>query len=267
MSLKFCSFASGSSGNCYLVKTESTSILIDAGISAKRIREGLTRTGTPEESVAALLVTHEHTDHVSGLGPASNCLKTAEIVASAGTFANLRAGAASITTSRKHIVSAGSRLTVGDIEISVFGLRHDAAEPIGFTLASDSGSASIVTDTGVLTEEIISAVCDSDLIALEANHDVEMLKNGRYPAYLKQRILSEFGHLSNVQAANAVCEIMGMDKKPRCILLSHLSRDNNHPQLAEQTVAGILSEMGWHSGRDLFIKPLLRDRMSVVIEI
>ncbi|MDR2610165.1 MAG: MBL fold metallo-hydrolase [Clostridiales Family XIII bacterium] len=267
MSLSFCSFASGSSGNCYLVKTESTSVIIDAGISAKRIREGLARTNTPEESVAALLVTHEHSDHVSGLGPATNALKTAEVVASAGTFANLRGGAVNIPSGRKHIVSAGNRLTAGDIEISVFGLRHDAAEPTGFTLTSSSGSVSIVTDTGALTEEILSAVCDSDLIALEANHDVEMLKHGRYPAFLKQRILGESGHLSNAQAANAVCEIMNMDKKPRCILLSHLSRDNNHPQLAEKTVADILGEMGWYSGRDLFLKPLLRDRMSVVFEI
>jgi len=264
MALSFCSFASGSSGNCYLVKTETTSIIIDAGISAKRIREGLVRTNTPEESVAALLITHEHSDHVSGIGPTMNFLNGTDIYASAGTFDGLKNG---VARDRKRIVTPGQGFESGDIEITPFNLSHDAAEPTGYTLASGGKSLSIVTDTGVLTEEILSAVVDSDLLALESNHDIEMLKGGRYPAFLKQRVLSEHGHLSNVQAANGICEIMSMDKKPRCVLLAHLSRDNNHPQLAEDTVTALAAEMGWYSGRDLYIKPILRDRMSVVFEL
>ncbi|MDR1068043.1 MAG: MBL fold metallo-hydrolase [Clostridiales Family XIII bacterium] len=262
--IKFCSFASGSSGNCYLVKTDNTAIIIDAGISAKRVAHGLARSLTPEESVEALLITHEHSDHVSGLKPLVNRFAGAEVFASAGTFDGLRIG---IASDRKRLVTPGRGFEVGDIEVSTFSLSHDAAEPTGYTLKSGDKSVSIVTDTGVLTEEILSAVADADLLVLESNHDLEMLKNGRYPAFLKQRIISDNGHLSNVQAAHAVCEIMSMDKKPRCILLAHLSRDNNRPQLAEDTVTGIALEMGWCSGRDLFIKPLMRDHMSVVFEI
>jgi phosphoribosyl 1,2-cyclic phosphodiesterase len=264
MALSFCSFSSGSSGNSYLVKTETTSIIIDAGISAKRVMSGLMRTNTPEENVAAVLITHEHTDHVRGIGPVTNRLPGADVYASAGTFDGLRVR---IMKERARRITAGSGFEIGDMEITPFNLSHDAAEPTGFTLASGGRSISIVTDTGVFTEEILSAVCDSDLLVLESNHDVEMLKNGRYPGYLKKRILSESGHMSNIQAANAIGEIMRMDKKPRCVLLAHLSRDNNHPQLAENTVAEIIGETGYYSGRDLFIKPLLRDRMSVVFEI
>jgi phosphoribosyl 1,2-cyclic phosphodiesterase len=264
MSLSFCSFSSGSSGNSYLVKTETTSVIIDAGISAKRVINGLMRTNTPEENVAALLITHEHSDHVSGLGPVMNRLHSADVHASAGTFDGLRA---KVINDRKRLVTAGNGFEIGDMEIMPFNLSHDAAEPTGFTFANGGRAISIVTDTGIFTDEILSAVCDSDLLVLESNHDVEMLKKGRYPGYLKQRILSEHGHMSNIQAANAIGEIMSMDKKPRCVLLAHLSRDNNHPGLAENTVAAILGETGYYSGRDLFIKPLLRDRMSVVFEI
>lgn len=264
MKFAFCSFSSGSSGNCYLVKTGETAILIDAGISASRILSGLSRTGTNQEDVKALFVTHEHSDHISGLDAIASKLPGMQVYTSAGTWGNLRAR---VGGDRRERVESGIETTIGDIEVIPFSLSHDAAEPLGYCLRCNGKQISIVTDTGVVTDEILSAIADSDILVLESNHDVEMLMNGRYPPMLKQRILGMHGHLSNTAAGEAVLDIMALDRKPRCIFLAHLSRDNNSPQLAEQTVSAILAEMDYWSGRDLYLKPLLRDRLSPLYEV
>jgi phosphoribosyl 1,2-cyclic phosphodiesterase len=264
MSLKFCSFSSGSSGNCYLVKTETTAVLIDGGISATRILSGLQRTRTAREDVKAILLTHEHSDHVNGVAAAAGRLPDLKIYANEDTLANIRSN---IPEDRKVLFDTGDHFQIGDLEITTFGLSHDAADPVGYCLRHEGRMIGIVTDTGIFTEEILSETVDADLLVLEANHDVSMLENGRYHAFLKQRIAGLDGHLSNVAAGNAILNIMAMERKARCILLAHLSRDNNRPQLAEQTVANMLAEMDYYSGRDLYLQPLLRDRLSVLFEI
>jgi phosphoribosyl 1,2-cyclic phosphodiesterase len=264
MTISFCSFSSGSSGNCYLIKTETTAILIDGGISATRILSGLNRTRTAPEDVRAILLTHEHSDHVSGVAAAVNRLPRAKVCANEDTLANIRAN---IPEERKALFETGDGFQIGDIEIKTFALSHDAADPVGYSLRHKGRMISVVTDTGVFTEGILSETVDADILVLEANHDVEMLKNGRYPPFLKQRVAGMFGHLSNVAAGEAILDMMAMEKKERCILLAHLSRDNNDPRLAEQTVAHMLAEMDYYSGRDLYLKPLLRDRLSVLFEI
>jgi phosphoribosyl 1,2-cyclic phosphodiesterase len=264
MKLAFCSFSSGSSGNCYLIKTEETAILIDAGIPASRILSGLYRTDTDPEDVKALFVTHEHSDHVSGLNAIAGKLPAMQVYTSAGTWGKLRTR---INGDHRECVEAGTEIRIGNIEVRPFSLSHDAVEPLGYCLRCDGKQISIVTDTGVFTDEILSATADSDILVIESNHDVEMLMNGRYPPMLKQRILGMYGHLSNTAAGEAVLDIMALDRKPRCIFLAHLSRDNNRPQLAEQTVSEILGEMDYWSGRDLYLKPLLRDRLSPLYEV
>jgi phosphoribosyl 1,2-cyclic phosphodiesterase len=126
---------------------------------------------------------------------------------------------------------------------------------------------SVVTDTGILPSEVISVIADSDMIILEANHDVAMLRSGRYPPYLKKRILSEYGHLSNEQAGEAILKIMALDSKPRCILLAHLSEENNNPGLAKETVNAMLAEEGYYSGRDLYVDTLKRKTISNIFVI
>jgi phosphoribosyl 1,2-cyclic phosphodiesterase len=136
-----------------------------------------------------------------------------------------------------------------------------------FTSLRGEGVVSIITDTGVFTDELASASADSDIFVIEANHDVNMLVRGRYPDFLKQRILSDVGHLSNEAAADAVLRVMALDRKPRCVLLAHLSAENNTPDAAMQTVTSLLAEDGYYSGRDLYVDALPRDRMSRVFEI
>ncbi|MDR1028412.1 MAG: MBL fold metallo-hydrolase [Clostridiales Family XIII bacterium] len=264
MTLKFCSFSSGSSGNCYLVKTETTAVLIDAGIGAARILSGLQRTRTATEDVKAILLTHEHSDHVSGVSATLSRLPQSKVCANEDTLARVRAN---IPEARRSLFDTGDAFRVGDIEIRTFALSHDAADPVGYCLRHGEKMIGVVTDTGVFTEAILSETVDADLLVLEANHDIEMLRNGRYPSFLKQRIEGMYGHLSNVAAGAAILDIMSMERKARCFLLAHLSRDNNKPRLAEYTVANMLAEMDYYSGRDLYLKPLLRDRLSVLFEI
>ena len=264
MSFSICSIASGSSGNCYHIKTNSTSLLIDAGISASRIINGLNRCGTDPFEVAALFITHEHADHVNGFGPIVNKLDQLQLFANKETFSGIKS---QVGRERREYFKTGDKMKVGDIEIQSFAVSHDAADPVGYSFYNDGKMISIVTDTGIFTEEILSATVDADLLVIESNYDPKMLKTGSYPPYLKQRIMSNVGHLSNKQTGDAINEIMSIEKKPRCILLGHLSQENNHPKIAEKTVSEMLTEMDYYSGRDYYMKPLLRDKMSAMIEI
>ena len=264
MRFRFLSLASGSSGNCYHIKTETTSLLVDAGIPASRIVKGLNRCGSDPDEVDALFITHEHSDHVNGLGPIANRISKLKIFANSGTFSKINS---QLARERREIFKTGDEMTVGDIKIQSFAVSHDTVDPVGYSFSHGGKIISIVTDTGVFTEEILSATVDADILAIESNYDVKMLKNGRYPMYLKQRIMSNEGHLSNSQAGDAINEIMSMEKKPRCFLLAHLSEENNNPRKAEKTVTEKLMEMDRFSGRDYYLKPLLRDRMSAIMEI
>jgi phosphoribosyl 1,2-cyclic phosphodiesterase len=136
-----------------------------------------------------------------------------------------------------------------------------------FTSAKGEGSVSVITDTGIFTDEMASATADADIFVIEANHDVGMLVRGRYPDFLKQRVLSDDGHLSNDAAAGAVLRVIALERKARCVLLAHLSAENNTPETAERTVKNLLAEDGYHSGRDLYIGVLRRNAMSMVFEV
>jgi len=270
MSLRFCSLSSGSSGNCYLVRTDDTALLIDAGISASRTTAALVKARTDPDEINGILITHEHIDHTRGLLPIANRIEDAQLFASRGTWEktdSIPRTRITVPDERKEILTPGDTFYIGDIEIRTIPLSHDAAESIGFALRSGSGEVSIITDTGIFTDEMASATADSDVFVIESNHDVDMLLSGSYPPVLKQRILSEHGHLSNEAAAKAVLDVNALEKKPRCVLLAHLSHENNTPEKAESTVTGILAEAELYSGRDLYLEALLRDKMSVIFEM
>ena len=199
--LKFCSVASGSSGNSYIIASEKTALILDAGVSCKRILAGIEKIGRTAGDIAAVLVTHEHSDHICGLPVLKKRLANAEIYASSGSWDGISGELSGCE------ILPGEIFNVGDIEVTAFSLSHDAEEPMGFSFAADGAKLAVVTDTGIITEEIFSEIKDVDFLVLEANYEEEMLLTGRYPYFLKQRIKGEYGHLSNIDAAEAIAEI------------------------------------------------------------
>jgi phosphoribosyl 1,2-cyclic phosphodiesterase len=264
MTLSFCSFSSGSSGNCYLIKTENTALLVDAGISGKKIYEGLAFTATPREQLAALLITHEHIDHTKSIRTLMKREKTLKAYANALTWDQI---GSQVCEEQKEIFETGDTFEIGNITVKTFHVSHDAVEPVGYTFCSGGKQISIVTDTGCMNEEIISEIREADILILEANHDVDMLKIGRYPWFLKQRVLGEEGHLSNAAAGEAILRLLSESEKERYVLLAHLSRENNFPEMAYQTVKNILEESDFYIGKHLKLNTIMRDEVSLIYEI
>ena len=267
MGLAFCSFASGSSGNCYMIRSEKTTVLMDVGIAGKYVLAGLERNGLEIEDVDGILLTHEHTDHVQSLRMIGRKAENAEVHASRGTLLSVKD---KLPAGRVHEVRIDEDFYIGDILVIPFDLSHDATEPMGYSLLAGDRQVTVVTDTGYLTDEIMHHIRTADLLVLEANHEVNILKMGPYPWPLKQRILGEEGHLSNETAAGAVCEMLRNRREGRPvpkILLAHLSRENNTPQQAYITVQNILFEKGVYVNRDLELSVLPRDEESPLIEV
>jgi phosphoribosyl 1,2-cyclic phosphodiesterase len=267
MGFDFCSFASGSSGNCYLIKSENVAILVDAGISGKRVWEGLKRTGTDPCMLRALLLTHEHTDHVSGL--ASVMKKSGDITAYANkrTWAAIGAAAEAIAPDRIEHFVTGASFTIGDIKVKSFAVSHDAAEPVGYTLRHRDRQLCVVTDTGCVDDALFAEIEGADTLVLESNHDEDMLKYGKYPQFLKRRVLGDEGHLSNAAAGDIIRRLTETGNKKRRVLLAHLSRENNFPEMAMQTIKNILEESKYYVGADVHISAVLRNEIGLLYEI
>lgn len=263
MTLRFCSFSSGSSGNCYLVKTDNTAILVDAGISGKKIFEGLERTETSKDSLLALLVTHEHSDHVKSVKYVAKKYSGLKAFANEKTWQIM---GKTINEEQIGIFSTGERFCIGDIEVKPFQVSHDAVDPVGFSFYQGGKQVSIVTDTGYIGEEIIEEIKDADILILEANHDIDMLRISRYPWFLKERVLGEQGHLSNIAAGETIVRILKGIPKARCVLLAHLSKENNFPEMAYQTIKNILEEENYHIGKDIQLNTILRDEVSCIYQ-
>ena len=264
MSLKFCSFASGSSGNSYLIKNDETSILVDAGISGKRILEGLEATDTPVKSVEALLVTHEHIDHVKSLPVLTKKIPGLDIYANEATWDSIERP---VPEERRKYFNTGEEFSIGGLRIRPFSVPHDAADPVGFSVLSEDRKISIVTDAGWITDEICQEISDADLLLLEANHEKEMLLMGKYPYPLKQRILGDEGHLSNISAGEILCRIINDIEKRRQILLGHMSGENNDPHVALLTVENTLMEQEIYTGGDTRICVASRNERSPLFEV
>ena len=272
MSLLFRAIASGSSGNSYFVHSGATTLLVDVGISGKRIAEGLAEADLDIKAVDGILITHEHSDHIKSLGVIQRKAPRALVYSNAGTFACI---ADQIEEGRHALFTTGEDFTIGDITVHPFPVSHDAAEPVGYTFTqagSEPNKVAIVMDTGHITDEIYEAVCDADIIALEANHDENVLMVGRYPYYVKRRILSDMGHLCNEAAAAFMCRILTEQEKRPVFLLAHLSRENNTPDMALITVRNALEEAAVFDGRsdsleDLVLEVALRDRPSRIFRL
>lgn len=263
MKLRFCSLASGSSGNSYLVWTDTTAVVVDAGISGKKIQNGLEETGT-QEILTGLLLTHEHVDHVKSVSTLAKRLPQMKVHATQGTWDNMEH---TVSEEQRNILCEGEILTIGDLEVRVFALSHDAAQPVGYAFRHEGKQIAIVTDTGCYSEEILREAEEADLLVLEANHDVDMLRIGKYPWFLKQRVLSDVGHLSNEAAGNCLVELLKRRPKERLVCLAHLSRENNFPEMAYQTVKNILEDADYYIGNEVQLITLQRDGISGMCEL
>ncbi len=266
MELLFCSIASGSSGNCYLIASKETKILLDAGISGKRIIQGLTAIGVDCREITAILITHEHIDHVKGAGIISR-KNDIPIFANAKTWEKMEGSIGKIDAKNKRLFFTGETFDLNDFLIKSYSIPHDAADPVGFSIYKEDLQISVATDIGDMTEDIFNEISNADFLVLEANHDIEMLKMGRYPWYLKQRILSSIGHLSNVDAGKTLIKILKKDNKERQVLLAHLSHENNFPEMAYQTIKNILEEERYYIGKDILIHTALREQISEIYSI
>ena len=259
MNFKVCSLYSGSSGNSTYIGTEKTHILVDAGVSMKNIVTGLKQLEVDGRQLTGVLITHEHSDHIKGVGAISRQFNV-PIYANEETWQAMDSKLGRIDSANRRVFNNGMDFYIQDINVQPYQIPHDAADPVGFSLFYKNKKISITTDLGHTNSKIIKAVMDSDLVILEANHDADMLKAGPYPMYLKKRILGRKGHLSNEDTGQALLELI--KGKVTHVLLAHLSRENNYPQLAYQTVVNILSSNDIQVGKDIQVDMTYRDRAS-----
>lgn len=265
--MKLCSIASGSSGNCIFTGSETTSLMIDAGISGKRTEEGLNEIGYTLKDIDGILVTHEHSDHISGLGVISRKYEL-PIFATGGTIQAILGSKniGEIPGDLFHEIEPDHDFLVGDIKISPAGISHDAAQPVSYILRQNKKSMAVITDLGRYDSYLIEKIQRMDVLLLEANHDVHMLQAGRYPYYLKQRILGDKGHLSNEMSGQLLSEALHENFK--AVVLGHLSKENNYEKLAYETVRLEIdmADNPYHA-KDFPIYVAKRDKVSDVIEV
>lgn len=230
---KFCSLFSGSSGNCLLIQSSETKILIDSGESAKKIIEALSSLNIDVTEINAIFVTHEHTDHVKGLGTLSKKYNI-PVYANQETWTAMPDQIKKIHNDNKKIFKLDDIIEIKDLRISPFSIPHDAANPCGYNIYNNSKKISIATDIGEITKNVFENLKHSKFILLESNYDPNILKCSNYPYSLKQRILGPTGHLSNQLAGKLISNLTNYGLEQA--MLGHLSKENNFPELAYKTV-------------------------------
>lgn len=233
--MRLSTIASGSSGNCIYVGSDNTHILIDAGISKKRTEMGLNANDVDIRDISAILITHEHIDHINGLGVISRKYEI-PIYATEKTIEEIKKNTklGYIPEDIYHVVKEDEKFNIGEFEICPFAISHDAVQPVAYRVNSGGKSVAVATDMGYYDDYTVSNLQKLDALVIEANHDVRMLLAGTYPYYLKQRILGDKGHLSNEASGRLINDILHDNLK--YIMLGHLSKENNYEELAYETV-------------------------------
>lgn len=265
MKITFCSLFSGSSGNAIYIGTKNTHLLVDAGLPGKTVCEALSSIGVLPETLTAILVTHEHSDHIKGVGVLSRKYRI-PVYANARTWEAMEKHVGSIAPGCRRMFESGDTFYINDVSVLPYSVSHDAAEPVGYRIDYGSHSVATATDMGIFTKRVLGTLSGVDLLLLESNYDPDMLReNERYSQRLKTRIQSRYGHLSNDACANAIASLH--ETGVRNIVLGHLSQENNTPELALQTVCGRLTERGLTVGDDVCVGMAWRDRVGDRYEI
>lgn len=233
--MRMMPIASGSSGNCIYIGSDNTHIIIDAGVSRKRIEEGLNSAGLSLKDISAILVTHEHSDHIKSLGV---ILRKDDIpvYATKGTVDGMSDSSmlGKFCYENVNVVKADSEFTIGDLTVKPFAISHDAKEPVAYSVINNNKKATVLTDLGIYDDYTIDNLKNSDIMLVESNHDENLLAVGSYPYMLKQRILGKKGHLSNTCCGKLVDTVLHDNLKR--IYLGHISKENNYDRLAFETV-------------------------------
>jgi len=263
--MRMCSIASGSSGNCIYVGSDNTHLLVDTGISKKRIEEGLKELDVKGEELDGILVTHEHSDHIQGLGVFSRKYGV-PIYATKGTLEGIQASSSlgKMPEGLYHPIVIDEKFNIGDITVDPFRISHDARQPSGYRMECGGKAAAVATDLGMYDDYIVNKLTGLDAVLLEANHDVHMLEVGGYPYPLKRRILGEKGHLSNELSGMLLCDILHDNLKH--IVLGHLSKENNYARLAYETVKlEVTLGDNPYKGEELNMRVANRDSVSDIL--
>ncbi|MBM7601389.1 phosphoribosyl 1,2-cyclic phosphodiesterase [Virgibacillus halotolerans] len=241
MTLRFSVLASGSTGNAFYIESEKERILVDAGLSGKQMDRLFNEVHVDPSKLTGILVTHEHSDHIKGLGIIARKYNL-PIYANEKTWMAMEKSIGKLSLDQKFHFGMEEVKTFQDMDIESFGVSHDAAEPMFYTFRHDGKKVAIVTDLGYVSERIKKTVEDADAYIFEANHDVDMLRMGRYPWNVKRRILGDSGHVSNEDSGLALADIIS--NRTKRIYLAHLSLDNNMKDLARMSVESVLQERG-----------------------
>lgn len=265
--LRFISLGSGSSGNCYYLFTEKGGIFIDVGIGVRTIKKYFNQYGLKISDVCAILVTHDHADHVKSVGSMSHDLNlpvytTAKV--HHGIDNNYIVHHKIEAGSRRNII-AGETFNINDLEITPVSVPHDSNDNVGFRIKHGDVTFVFITDAGHVTPDMADFISEANYLVFESNHEVEKLMSGRYPDYLKRRILSDIGHLSNEDCGKALRDYATPALKH--VWLCHLSYDNNDPELARYTVEGILKESGIIPGKDFKLDVLKRKTPGLIVDL
>ena len=265
--LKFISFGSGSSGNCYYLATATDGLFVDIGVGLRTLKKHARDYGISLSTVRRILITHDHADHIKSVGAFSHDYNV-PVYATEKVHTGIDYNYCvqrKLLNEQKMMLEPGTAVRLGDFLVTPFFVPHDASENVGYKIEVDGTVFVIMTDAGSVTGEMKGYIAEANYLVIEANHDVEMLLGGPYPQYLKDRILSPNGHLSNKDCGQVLAE--NMTERLKRVWLCHLSEENNHPELARKTVEAILRSYGIIPGKDLELEVLKRKMPSEVYEL
>ncbi|NLF28603.1 MAG: MBL fold metallo-hydrolase [Clostridiales bacterium] len=264
MELRFSPLFSGSSGNAIYAGCDGGHLLVDAGVTCSRLTQELRRIGISPAQLNGILVTHEHIDHIRGVSVLSRKYDI-PVYATEGTWAAMEDKLGGVAAKNVRVFEPSEDFYVGGMNVSAFEIPHDAAQPVGYSIALGGARLSVATDIGHVRESWLKAVAGSDAVVLESNYDPDMLRAGPYPYDLKKRILGRRGHLANDDAGRAAVELI--KRGARQIVLGHLSRENNFPELAERCCSLALSAAGIVPGEDASVCVANRDSLTGIFSV
>lgn len=265
--MKISILASGSTGNTSLIETGQHKILMDAGLSGKKIEHLLNQVGTTMKEIDLAFLSHDHTDHSGGLGVLMRRYEHLNAYANSGTWNFLQSTnkIGKLPAEQMNLIEPGQTLTLGDLDVTAFATSHDAAQPQYYVFTSAGKSAAFLTDTGYVSQQVKAVIQGCDAYMMEFNYDPQLLRDGPYSWMLKQRILSDVGHLSNEQAAQVLVDVVSRNTKQ--IFLTHRSQSNNTKQLALQTAQDVFSAEDANLDADVKIWSTDPDQPTPMVEI